>query len=281
MTKPSEELQKSDPDRVMTAMFAPEQIRQRLFALYAFYQEIARIPDSVSEAMIGQMRLAWAADAVKDLYASPPKIRRHNVYEDLAGLLAINSGPDEESLQALIEARGADLGQGVFPNADERLAYIDKTAVNLMRLATQLCLEAPLSDNQDTAITAAGRLWGLTGLITAFAPLTEAGRPPLTEDELSDAGLNEADLARGVETEAVMSAIQHGLVASANEQRKAFNQLRSILPVEAFPAFGYVRLASAYVRRVAALSDPFRQRPELSTTSRQFQLIWASLTGRT
>lgn len=264
----------------MAALFAPHTVRQHLYQLYAFNAEIARIPALVSEAMIGQMRLAWAREAVSDLFASPAKVRRHDVYEGLADLLDAPGAPDRDSLETLIEARGFDLGEGVFESAAERLAYIDKTSVNLMRLAAQICLGRALSDEEHIAVSAAGRTWGLSRLIAAFAPLTEAGCPPLTQQELDDAGLSEPDLARGVKPQGVKQALMEGLLAEARIQRQTLNLHRKHLSTDLFPAMGYVALSGRYLKAAGKLTDPYRQQAIPGKAVRQLHLIWASLSGR-
>lgn len=57
------DLQRLDPDRWLTTLFAPDASRPGLFALYAFNAEIARARESVSQPMIGQIRLQWWREA--------------------------------------------------------------------------------------------------------------------------------------------------------------------------------------------------------------------------
>ncbi|MEQ8405585.1 MAG: squalene/phytoene synthase family protein [Oceanicaulis sp.] len=273
-------LSKTDPDRRMAALFAPPEIRGRLFALYAFYHEIARVPDSVSEAMIGEMRLAWAREAVADLFADPPKVRRHDIYEALSELRQAPGAPDRETLETLVEARAADLGEGPFPTKDDRRDYVDRTAVTLMRAAARLCKpDLDLGGEAGAAIHAAGRLWGFTGLARAFPALCQAGRPPFSGDELAGAQLNETDLARGVKPEEAKAALK-GLLAEANEARAMLNRTRSVLPAEVFPAVGYAGLARGYLKRFNALKDPYREPADRPLAARQLRLTWGSLAGR-
>lgn len=42
-----------DRDRYLCSLFAPEEARDDLFALYAFNLEVARIPETVSEPIWG------------------------------------------------------------------------------------------------------------------------------------------------------------------------------------------------------------------------------------
>jgi phytoene synthase len=273
-------LQRDDPDRWMAALFAPAAARARLMTLYAFYHEVARVPDTVSEPVIGEMRLSWARDAVRDLYASPPKVRRHEVYEALAELATAPGALDAGVLDQLIEARAADLGQGPFPTRQDRRDYVDRTAGALMTAAARLAApEVVLDEAAETALAEAGRLWGLTGLIRAFAPLCAAGRPPLATDEAAGAGLTESDWLSGRKPDAARAALG-GLITEAEVSARALAGLSRALPADMFPAIGYVSLAPGYLRRARQVADPFREIAEPPLIARQLRLTWASLTGR-
>src|SRR5258706_7401227 len=52
-------VRRHDRDRYQTVLFAPAARREALFALYAFNYEIARVRESVTEPMLGQIRLQW------------------------------------------------------------------------------------------------------------------------------------------------------------------------------------------------------------------------------
>ena len=53
-----------DPDRALSALFAPEPARGALLALLAFNAEIERVPRMVREPILGQIRLQWWRDAL-------------------------------------------------------------------------------------------------------------------------------------------------------------------------------------------------------------------------
>lgn len=273
-------LQRDDPDRWMAALFAPAPARARLVTLYAFYHEIARVPDAVTEPVIGEMRLSWAREAVRDLYASPPKVRRHDTYEALAELVLGPGAPQAGELDQLIDARAADLGQGPFPTRQDRRDYVDRTAGALMAAAARLAApDTVLDDAARDALSAAGRLWGLTGLFRAFAPLCAAGRPPLAADEAAGAGLTESDWLSGRKPDAARAALS-GLIAEADACAQALSGLSKSLPPEVFPAVGYASLARGYLKRVRRIADPFREQVDPPLIARQLRLTWASLTGR-
>lgn len=280
MTDLDATLSQTDPDRRMAALFAPPVIRGRLYALYAFYHEIARVPDSVTEPVIGEMRLAWAREAVEDLFRDPPRVRRHDVYEGLSELLNAPGGPGLEDLAGLVEARAADLGEGPFPTRQDRRDYVDRTAVRLMAIAARLCdPDIDLAGEAGAAIEAAGRLWGFTGLVRAFPGLCQAGRPPFAADELAGAALEEIDLAAGRKPEAARAAMA-GLLAEAEAARTALARTRDALPAAVFPAVGYAGLARGYLTAFKAVADPYREVPDRPLLIRQWRLAWGSLTGR-
>ena len=104
-------LQKADPDRRLAALFATPQVRDRLLALYAFNHELGKIADASTESMIGEMKLTWWRDAVGDLYAETPKVRRHAITEGLAHLTQMI--PEAEWM-GLIEARFDDISARPF-----------------------------------------------------------------------------------------------------------------------------------------------------------------------
>ncbi len=270
----------NDPERRMAALFAPAELRARLYALYAFYHEIAQIPDKVSEPVIGEMRLAWAREATTDLFADPPKVRRHDVYEALSELREAPGGPDEAALIGLVEARNADLGEGPFPTREDRRDYVDRTSAALMRAAAKLLKpDLDLGGEAGAAIQAAGRLWGFTGLLRAFAPLVQAGRPPFSADELAGADMSEADLAAGRKPDAAKAALS-GLLTEAQEAAGMLSRTRSALPAEVFPAVGYVALARGYLKSAQSLNDPYREQITRAPLGQNARLTWASLTGR-
>jgi hypothetical protein len=54
----------ADKDRFLSALFAPAERRDALFALYAFHVEIARIPSVAPEPFAAAVRLQWWHEAL-------------------------------------------------------------------------------------------------------------------------------------------------------------------------------------------------------------------------
>src|SRR5438105_1963082 len=91
-------VRRHDPDRFLTALFAPQDRRELLFLLYAFNHELARAREVVSEPMLALIRLQWWREVVQG------ERRRHEVAGPLGE--ALDAGRlDPEDLQAMIDGR--------------------------------------------------------------------------------------------------------------------------------------------------------------------------------
>lgn len=74
-------VRRHDPDRFLTALFAPPQHRDALLTLYAFDHELARAREVTSEPHLALIRLHWWREVVEGAR------RRHEVATPLGGLL--------------------------------------------------------------------------------------------------------------------------------------------------------------------------------------------------
>ena len=100
----------ADYDRYLSALFAPVGRREALFALIAFNHEVARIPEAVSEPMLGRIRLQWWREVVEAVYAGAPA-RRHEVAVPLADAIRACS-LERAPFDRLLDARESDLEAG-------------------------------------------------------------------------------------------------------------------------------------------------------------------------
>jgi 15-cis-phytoene synthase len=74
-------VRRHDPDRFLTALFAPPEQRDALLTLYAFDHELARAREVTSEPHLALIRLQWWREVVEG------ERRRHEVATPLAALL--------------------------------------------------------------------------------------------------------------------------------------------------------------------------------------------------
>ena len=101
-------VRRHDRERYQTALFAPARRREALFALYAFNYEIARVRESVTQPMLGQIRLQWWREAIEAAFAGAAP-RRHEVAGPLAAVIREHA-LTRAHFDRMIDAREHDLG---------------------------------------------------------------------------------------------------------------------------------------------------------------------------
>src|SRR3972149_3464590 len=128
------ELWRGDRDRFLTALFAPADRREALFALYAFNLELARIRDSVSQPMLGLIRLQWWRDGLDAIYrAAPP---RHAVAAGLAEAVR-RHGLSRRHLDRLLDARETDMSDAPPADLAALVDYAEGSSSSLVLLALE------------------------------------------------------------------------------------------------------------------------------------------------
>jgi len=200
-------VRRGDPDRWLASRFiADETARADVVALYAFNIELSRVAESVSEPLMGEIRLTWWREAVDELFAGGAP-RGHAVIQALAGAIR-RRGLAQAPFEAMIEARFIDLEPGGLSTAAEVEAYADGTAGALMALAV-----AALGGGEALAVRPAAQAWALAGL-------ARLGRLP----------------------QAMAGEVRGRVAAGLEDARRA----AAGLPVAAFPAVAYAGLARPY-----------------------------------
>ncbi|MEK9970393.1 MAG: squalene/phytoene synthase family protein [Ferrovibrio sp.] len=263
------DLRRLDPDRWLTTLFAPDDRRPGLFALYAFNAEIARARESVSQPMIGQIRLQWWREAWDGIAAGKP--RQHPV------VLALHDHCrplDLQTVMALIDARERDMDDAPFADLAGLTAYARATSAPLMKLAAQH-LGAALGDD---IADAAGTAYALTGILRATPHLLVHHRVLLPADLLADAGLM-PEAAYQTDTGSALQPVYARIAAEAEQalrSARAYN-----VPRAALPAVLPMTLAGLMLKSLRRCGhDPVQAEAGVTPLKRQLALLWASLRGR-
>lgn len=179
-------VEKADPLRFRAAMAAPVAARHVLFPLYAFNVEVARAPWVTGEPMFAEMRLQWWRDALEEI-AAGGTVRRHEVVTPLARVL---EPADARVLDALVEARRADIETTPFEDTEDLLGYLDRTAAGLLWVAARRLGAGP---GAEARVRSAGVAQGLASWFRAIPALEAAGKHPLPDGRPETV----AELARG------------------------------------------------------------------------------------
>ena len=266
----------ADYDRYLSALFAPAGRREALFALIAFNHEVARIPEAVSEPMLGRIRLQWWREALDAAYAGEPT-RRHEVAVPLAEAIRA-CALDRAPFDALLEAREADLEE----DGPADLAALERYAAGTGGALTELMVAA--SDVGTGPALEAGRqvgtAWALIGTLRAAPHAAAQGRVTLPADLLAQAGITADDLRTGRGFERFV-AVAEPVAGHAAELLAAARQTRRAVPRKARGVLLIARLADLYLSRLRrAAWDPRDPRVACGPLRKQAAMLWGAVAGR-
>jgi len=172
----AQEVRRHDWDRYLFTLFAPADVREDLFTILAFNTEIARIPDMVSEPLLGQIRLQWWQDSINKIYAgSSDGIQGHYIFEHIPRVI-LGRGLSKSLFDQLFEARASEFSRSPPKNEQALLDYVFGTSAALNILLLETIGEKNGFEDKAAEV---GIAWGLTGLIRALPSLAKQGRFPL------------------------------------------------------------------------------------------------------
>ena len=101
-------LRAADPDRYLSMLYAPQDRRADLLALYAFNAEIAGIRDRVSEPMPGEIRLQWWRDMIDA--GTPDNLDQDFSYPPVLGSIGDTIWYDIDSSGGDQSTQGSEVG---------------------------------------------------------------------------------------------------------------------------------------------------------------------------
>lgn len=267
-----ETVRRFDPDRYFAALFAPEEQRPLLFALYAFHHEVARAAELAREPMVGAIRLQWWREAVEAARDGRP--RAHPASLGLAELFA-RAGPPQEWFDTVIDAREFDLGAESFADMAALETYAADTSGALMRIAAHVL---DVDADSDQIAREAGIAFGLAGILRAIPFQAARRKLYLPADLLEAEGLSAAAIFAGREV-AKLTRVVRQVAACTRSHNVAARALPR--PRRAFAAVLPASLVPLYLKRVTRPGfDPFHETSDVALFRRQWTLLKASLRGR-
>jgi phytoene synthase len=172
-------VRRQDPDRFLTALFAPPDRREALFLLFAVNHELARARAVASEPTLALIRLQWWREVAEGAR------RRHEVAGPLGEALDAGVFPSADIVQ-LIEGRECEAAPAVATRA-EWLAYLAATAGALAVAAGRVLGAAP---DVLRRLRELGTAYGVAGQLHSVAALARQGRCLLPLDVLAAQGLS-------------------------------------------------------------------------------------------
>lgn len=245
-------LKRVDPDRYRAALMAGAEARERLLTLYAFHYELAKVPEMVSEPMIGAIRYQWWRDAVAEIYEGK-SVRSHEIATPLKDVLTDCDVP-RYWIDGLIDGRERDLDPRPFENIDAAQDYCAATSGKLMQIAVQVVApSASLTDAQTQGVEQAGLAWGLTGLARAY---------------------------RFYQTRILSELAFDDIKAQSGAAYSAAGRALGRIDAAIIPAIGYAALTPKYLERMSGAFDPSKDRVTYGPLAKQMRLMRAGITGK-
>jgi len=171
LSRPGEITRRHDPDRFLTALFAPPVARETLFVLYAFNHELARAREAAREPAMALLRLQWWREVAEG--------ERRPAHEVATGLAAALDGGRlaRADLLAMVDGREAEAGEGSAPETlEDWRGYVLATAGGVAVAAARA-----LGAERDTLATARayGAAYGAAGILRHGAALAARGKAVL------------------------------------------------------------------------------------------------------
>lgn len=179
----SAQARRHDPDRWLCGLFVAAPQREAATALLVLNQELARIPDLVTQPLIGMMRYQWWRDALEEAAAGRP--RAHPVVQALAG--PIGQGRlDPAELAAMIDARAHDIDHMAPEDLTALEGYLEATAGAVQASIARLLDATPV---EIAAARSVGTAFGLVGIARATAVMASRSRSMLPSQLTEAAGV--------------------------------------------------------------------------------------------
>jgi phytoene synthase len=304
-------VRRHDRDRYQTALFAAADRREALFALYAFNYEVARVRESVTQPMLGQIRLQWWREVVDAAYGGRAP-RRHEVAEPLTAAIR-EFGLSRAQFGRLIDAREADLADDPPADMAALVGYCNATSAELIRLAVQILNpdRQQLADNAPSPPSPAsggggterrlpivpspacggGLGWGpvaeasagvgiayaLAGLLRAMPFHARTGRCCIPVDVAAETGMDPRDYADLRATPALRTAVRR-TAESAEAHLLLARKVGTGVPREALPALLPAVIAGRALARLRRAGwnpfDPLLAAPDTLQSWRLAAAAW-------
>lgn len=235
----------ADKDRYLANLFAPDDKREHLMALYAFSNEVARVREVTTEPTMGEFRLQWWRDTIEHIYKG--SVPDHPIAQQLAR--AIEAGDlRSQGFINLIDARAFDLYDDPMPSVAALEGYLGETSSALIQMAA-LILAGPAASDAAEAAGHAGVAFGMTGLMRALPIHRSRGQCFLPAELLARSDLSPADIMAGKRAAAIRIALRE-MRQLALQHLVAAREVSPTIPGQALPAFLPVALVEVYLNRL-------------------------------
>ncbi len=265
-------LRDADPDRYVSILYAPQDKRGALAALYAFNAEIARIRDLIHDPLPGEVRLQWWRDLING--TEHGAVSGNPVAAALVDTINSHDLP-RSAFDNYCEARIFDLYDDPMPSRNDLEGYCGETASALIQLAS-LVLNAAAPVHAEAA-GHAGVAQAVAGLLRLLPLHRRRGQVFIPRDILGAVSCSPQALLEGSDKGAIKRSID-AMIALAEDHLGKFEAAAGSLPVSLRPAYLPAMLTPVYLKKLKAKgADAANEVADISPLRRQWAMFRASI----
>ncbi|HTO61875.1 MAG TPA: phytoene/squalene synthase family protein [Bradyrhizobium sp.] len=242
-----------DFPRYAATLFVPPLQRRGLLALYAFNVEIARVRESVSQPLPGEIRLQWWSDMLAG--KADGGVEGNPVAAELKAAIQHWELP-VEPLARLIDEHQFDLYNDPMPTMAALEGYANDTSSALFVLAAQML--GPPSDAIDHLARHAGLAAAFAQVIASLPRDASRRQLFVPLQLLTGHGSSMEEVFAGRPTPAIRAAVLE-LIGDAERHLDTAMRLLADVPPQVRPAFLPLALVRRELKRNSrAEADPFQ-----------------------
>ncbi len=265
-------LREADRDRYLSVLYAPQEKRGALAALYAFNAEIARIRDLVHEPLPGEVRLQWWRDLING--EARGSAEAHPVAAVLIETIEKYELP-RIAFDNYCEARVFDLYDDPMPSRNDLEGYCGETASAMIQLAGFILDRDAAQAHAETA-GHAGVAQAVAGFLRLLPIHRRRGQVYVPADMLKAIGVTRDMLLSSEDKSATERAVTI-MLALAREHLAIFDKAKAGLPQTLHPAFLPMALVPAYLNAVERLGAQAAQKvADISAIRKQWLMFRAN-----
>jgi len=265
-------LREADRDRYLSVLYAPEDKRGGLAALYAFNAEVARIRDLVHEPLPGEVRLQWWRDLING--EARGNAEAHPVAAALVETINKYELP-RTAFDNYCEARIFDLYDDPMPSRNDLEGYCGETASAIIQLAGFILDQDAAQAHSETA-GHGGVAQAITGLLRLLPTHRRRSQLYVPADMLASVGVTrEAFL--GSDDPSACERVVSVMLALAREHLAIFDKAKATLPKSLAPAFLPMAIVPAYLKAIERLGGKATERTaDISAIRKQWLMFRAN-----
>jgi len=257
----ADQVRRLDNDRFLCAQFAPVDVREALYAVYAFNLELARIPERVSEPILGEVRFQWWRDALDGVFGGKPP--HHEITGPLAKAVR-DFSLDRALFDRLINTRQRDLDEKPITDMADFDDYAAGTSGVLARLTLDIAGTGDTVAREAASNVAVA--WAVCNILRAVPFHAGRGQEFLPQN-----------LPKGADGKGATRKLAEYAWRRLGAARERSNEI----PRAALPALLPAVLADAWLRRFQRVGfDPFDPNLQRVAATRPLRLWFHAWRGR-